>query len=330
MNQPTASLTTESSGNGYTLTNDGVVSANDATYGDVAFFDGVANTSLRLNNTPTHTLGANPRTVSTHIRFSSFGTFLLLTHNSFGILFLSDSVRIVAGGTVEDYPYSFQVDTWYHFAVTQARDTFFYINGLLENSFKGTTKSEDALMMIGSNIFGGDVFHGFISDFRMYDAVLSGAEVASLHAEGPNPIILPPFYATMYTHVANLVWAGESGASAYTLTFSLDSGPETTITDMTELYHSFFDLTPGSSYVFNVFPDLNPSVPLHTTTETAPIADATTVGSLMERLGSDLTLLEKGLRIFCPWCWTVLALSDSSRSSHIQEKRRDICCCRRF
>lgn len=73
LNQPTASITTDSSGNGYTLNNDnGVVSANDATYGDVAFFDGVAPSGLLLNNTPTQTLGANPRTFSAHLKLSTF------------------------------------------------------------------------------------------------------------------------------------------------------------------------------------------------------------------------------------------------------------------
>ena len=296
-NQPTASLATDSSGNGYTLTNNRVVSANDATYGPVASFDGVAamGVLLTLPNAPTEFIGTVPVTVSFHVKFTSLTSPYFQPFNMntlrLGLADGSTSNRIWVPTSLS-FNFAFSSNTWYHIALTydggSPGTVSVYADGVFVYSTPATINFADSPISIGSNVAGGFVLDGFMSDFRMYDAALSATEIATLHSVGPNPVTLA---ATMYTHVADLVWVQASGASEYTLTYSQDSGPETTVTTTSGLSHTLYDLTPGSSYEFNIYSDLDTSTPVYTITESSLAVNTVNITSLMTRLGNDLTLI---------------------------------------
>lgn len=133
-------------------------------------------------------------------------------------------------------------------------------------------------------------YTGILSDFRIYSGVVDAAGVSELLTQGPLSAFVTSIETTMYTHLADLTWPPLSGASSYTLSRTEDAGEEETIaSDITELAFTTTDLTPGSSYVFNLYTDLDPVTPAATVTEAAPAITTASVADLLTRLGNDLT-----------------------------------------
>lgn len=298
-NQPTASLTTDSSGNSNTLVNaGGVVSATDTTYGSVAYFDGGASSYFTLGSVPTEMLGSSPRTFSFWNKRDIGGGNML----EYGDLF--DRVRVLGTGTYKynvfvgangtGQNYSFEtnatISTWNHTVLTYSGTTaVLYSDGVQTTVHTvPTLNTSNDPLYIGNTIALNSALLGSLSDFRVYDDALSAADVATLYSDGPNP---PPLSVTMYTHVADLVWSPVSGVISYTITMSTDSGPVVTIATTSELSHSVYGLTPGSLYEFSLYTDVDPVTPVDTLTDSALPVDNTNVNSLMTRLGNDLTLL---------------------------------------
>lgn len=91
-------------------------------------------------------------------------------------------------GTNRDHFVSFIMlrNTWYHVAATfdETTDSVkFYINGTLRQSFTstGTLKANTEPLRIGRCV---DAYywHGMIDDVRVYDRVLTGEQIANIHA----------------------------------------------------------------------------------------------------------------------------------------------------
>ena len=298
-NQPTASLTTDSSGNSNTLVSaGGVVSSTDTTYGSVAYFDGGGSSHFTLGSVPTEMLGSSPRTFSFwNKRDTGSGTMfeygnLFDRFRALGAGTYRINVFIGANGTGQNYNFETNAaaNTWYHYVMTYSGTTvIFYIDGVQTNSYTVPTlnTSNDTLYIGVSNNLSNPLL-GSLSDFRVYDDALSAADITTLFSDGPNP---PPLSVTMYTHVADLAWSPVSGVISYTITMSRDSGPVVTLATTSELSHSVYGLTPGSLYEFSLYTDLDPATPVDTLTDSALAVDNTNVDSLMTRLGNDLTLL---------------------------------------
>lgn len=300
-NETTATLNTDSSGNSNTLVNaGGVVSATDATYGSVASFDGEDSSYFTLGPAvPIEMQGSSPRTFSFWMnRDANAGTLF-----EYGNLF--DRFRIIASkagtyvvfvganGSGQNYIFSVNHTTgvWNHSVITYEGDTLsVYINGVELDTVTVPVldTSSDALYVGVANSLG-TRFEGSLSDFRVYDAVLSAPEISDLYSNGPNP---PPLSVTMYTHVADLSWSPVTGANSYTVTLSRDSGPVVTIATTSELSRSVYNLIPGSSYEFNLYTDLDNVTPVDTSTASTLPVDSANVDSLMVRLGNDLTLID--------------------------------------
>lgn len=306
-----ADLVTDSSGNSNTLVNQGNVSvlsnANDGSYanfnGQGAYFE--------LFSVPTAILGSRPRTFSlwTNLYGNVTNSTVFEYGNNvtrFRLQYQSNRLNLYSSSTTTFANY-IQDAPWLHFVVTFEGSTLtLYLDGVNMKSGTHTTNTgpTDQSLRIG----GSGNFFGRMLDFRAYDYALSSAEVSALYTGGPNP---PPIVVIMYTHIADLTWESVPGATNYNVTSSEDSGPEILLTTTPELSHTALNLTPGSSYEFKVYTDIDLSTPFYTVTGTAPSVDSASVNSLLARLGNDLTLLDANpLNVIQPFIGQALSTDD--------------------
>ena len=100
--------------------------------------------------------------------------------------------------------------------------------------------------------------------------------------------------ATMFTHLADLTWSSIGGATSYTVTQTEDAGSEETIvSETTDLSFTSLNLNPGSSYVFNLYTDLDLVTPATSITESALVVDTANVTALAVRLSNDFSILSE-------------------------------------
>ena len=98
--------------------------------------------------------------------------------------------------------------------------------------------------------------------------------------------------ATIFTHMVDLSWNAVSGASTYTVDYTEDAGADIrAVTDTTELSITIFNLNPGSSYVFNVYSDLDLVTPIRTITVSSPTVSTESVSALLVRISNNLELI---------------------------------------
>lgn len=300
--EPTASLTTDSSGNSNTLVNvgDSVVSANDATFGNVAFFDKSLSGYFSLASPPSALQGTSPRTYSAWLKRSSDGIAYIHFNgvddvgyraqvNSFNF-----NIRVGSTNGPVDTAQDNVQNTWYHYVSTyDGSTTSLYFDGVFSDSASTPNEPTGTGPLYIGNIPDSPtsgLFDGYMSDFRAYDSVLDATAIAAIYSEGPNP--QPPTVdITIFSHIADLTWPEVSGSTSYTITFIRDSGLEDTITNTQELSYSVYNLIPGSSYEFRVYSDIDPVTPVYTSTASTPSVDATSVTTLLTRLGNDITKL---------------------------------------
>ena len=306
LDEASGSLGTDSVGS-LDMTNTTVTSVSDATYGDVAYFDGSSRLALAAASLPTAITGTNSRTISYWVKptgtFTSAQTFHsvgsgngtgarwrfnmytsgVLQHAYNNLSAIENTTALVA-------------DTWYNIAQTfNGTNVTIYVDGVLETTAaKALITQTDSDLVIGAwnENLTSSPYTGCQLDFRLYDGALDATAVGDIYAAGPHDRNL--LSATMYTHLADLAWSAVSGATTYTVTQTEDSGdPVTIVYDTTDLTFTSYNLTPGSSYEYNLYTDLDLLIPESTTTESALAVDTTSVTDLMIRLGNDLTLIDE-------------------------------------
>lgn len=195
LNDP-ATLTTDATGNGNTLTNvNSVGTTTDATYGTVASFVKSSLHYLSIASTPSSLTGSSSRTFSLWVRILSghvgllfgngddtSGTSYRLQYNDGPLLTFNDAVLV----QINSPP----VDQWAHIALTYDGNTeVMYVDGVSANSGIKTLNIPSGPLFIGNSVGVGTgaTFNGQMLDFRAYDNALSPAEVSTLFSDGPNP-----------------------------------------------------------------------------------------------------------------------------------------------
>lgn len=304
-------ITLDSSGNSYTLSTSTsltgtVVSNNDTTYGNVAYFDG--NSGLRLASPPAALIGDIPRTISMWVKRNSISDFMYLhanggTGNDYRQLiqlFNNDSILSIAGSnrngaslSVTTSPPAFTVGTWFHIVFTYEPGTFrIYVNGTLGNTGPDIMEPNSQALTLGFRDNATPrALDGYMSDYRVYDYKLSDTEVAQLFSNGPNDFNVPSLEVIAYTHIVDLTWPIIDGASSYTINYIKDSGVETLFGNTSETSFTSFYLTQNSVYEFLVYSNLDVINHYYTKTVTIPIVNSTNVGLLLTRINNDLTIL---------------------------------------
>ena len=301
----TALLVTDESGNGSDLTNGGgVTTVNDATHGDVANFGGSITSDMTLATQPSALLGSSNRTVSLWARRTTttgFGVIYDVGSSTGGNRYTSffqntDLFRLQYDADVIDDTGPWPASTWYHIASTYDGTTVSsYVDGVLLGSKTATLNTgPSGPLTIGNDpdLSSGFEFTGYVSDFRVYDGALSAIQIADLFSDGPNAAQID---VTMYSHAAHVTWGEVSGAATYTL-ITKDSSGDTfdTISDITTLEATVYDLNDGETYNFDVYSDLDSVIPAYQSlSNLAPAVDATETSNLLTFVSNDLTVVDQ-------------------------------------
>lgn len=280
--------------------NTGVTAFSDPTYGPVAFFDGSSDLTLPAVSVPTALTGTSARTISFWVRnLSSTGEVLtsIGNQNSLGRRFRaqvnSSSVITVAYFNTAASTMTTALGAgWRHVVLTHdSGSSKGYLDGTIEYSETKSINTFSTDLGIGVDPTGASTpqFNGYMVDYRVYDGELDAASITTLFGDGPE--LGFTFQATMYTHLADLTWTAQDGATSYTVTQSEDAGPVTTILDASADFTLTSPTLPGSSYIYSIYSDLDLVTPLTIINETADTVSTLTVQSLLTRISNDLTII---------------------------------------
>jgi hypothetical protein len=299
LDESTEKLGTDNYANRH-LSNTNVVSVTD-TYGKCAYFDGTAKMTLAAGSVPTSMKYNNFRSYSCWFKgyggIHSNGGSNSTVHRyaprvtSSGIMLIDLKGPTVTGTTMID------LTKWHHYAsVYDGVTVSLYLDGVLEKSrnisYLGTFSGAFGLGwdQTRSALY----FTGFLSDYKSWSHVISADNIAKLYSKGPLNGFLASISATLYTHIGALSWTTTQGASTNTVSQLEDGGPEEIIiSDTTELSFRSTEIKPGSSYVFNLYTDLDLVTPAATVSKTAPIISNSSVSDMASHIGNDFTILSE-------------------------------------
>ena len=303
LSEDTVDLGTDSSANLTDMNNSGVVSINDATYGPVADFS-AGTLTLPSANVPSALTGGSSRSysfwvesaVSGDVKLVDIGTRVNVA-DDWNIIVFGTGIRVTFFNipAVDSSPTVLVAGQWYHVVVTfedVGNIIKIYIDGSEElSATKGVATSSTDLEF-------GQFDAGFqdmrLLDMRIYDVAIDATEVSNLFGSGPEQAVTVSIEATMFTHLADLTWTSIGGATSYTITQTEDAGSEETIvSETTDLSFTSLNLNPGSSYVFNLYTDLDLVTPATSITESALVVDTTNVTALAVRLSNDFSILSE-------------------------------------
>ena len=98
--------------------------------------------------------------------------------------------------------------------------------------------------------------------------------------------------ALMFTHMVDLSWNEVIGASSYDVDYT-ENGLSVVVaaSGIEGVSTTIYGLNPGSSYLFNVYSDLDNSTPARSITVLSPTVSNESVSSLLVRLSNDLSLI---------------------------------------
>lgn len=279
----------DSSGNSNNLTNAGVTSTLDSTYGKVALFDGVGDYLTIDTSIFPALLGNSARTISVWVNHSSSDDlaifdyslvtkrFLLFNHKTQGLKF----EKVAVGSSVVVGP-MLSINTWYHVSVTYSGTTLkVFVDG--SETFSGTfsVDSTQEPLYIGRLSNNATVwqFSGKMSDFRIYDYELDSSEISSMFSDGPGlstpspPLILTPRVTTIAITISSV-----SGAIAYRLTSQATGSIEKIEKyDFTDLDQTIKNLSPETDYTFRLYSTDDGTA--YTLVETSAVTTLANVGS---------------------------------------------------
>ena len=151
--------------------------------------------------------GLNDFTISTWVKMDALSNWMRIFDFGTGTskyLFLTPQVNVTNGQStvryaiknggaeqVISYAYTFPLNTWVHFAVTQSGNTAsLYINGDMVGSNTAVTIKPADLGIttqnyIGKSQFDDPILNGSVDEFRIYNHALSEDQVQELIDEGP-------------------------------------------------------------------------------------------------------------------------------------------------
>ena len=298
----TSTIGDDGSGAGADMTNTNVVSVIDPAYSNVASFPGNGYFTLPSASVPTSMVGGASRMLSFWTKVNAIGAaqFFTSSGNSSGAG-KRFSIALEASGLVSVRLFNITsalsttalvADVWYHIVAgfdTSDNRVKIYIDGVLEANVVRAVATAASDIVVGGNVegLGANRLNGFMVDLRMYDDVIDSVEALLIYNTGPETFVLIP---TLYTHIVDLVWRNIPGVTSYTITQKEDAGSDVTIVDgSTNSSITLGGITPGSSYEYKVYTNLDLVTPEETITRVAPIVDSTSVQSMLTRFGNDLT-----------------------------------------
>ena len=278
-------VTLNSTGDSFHLTNNGVTSTVDETYGNVALFDGSSH--LELLTLPDALQGTSPRTVSLWINRSDTSNGCMFHSGTLGrrlyFYFFSTNLKIGSlpnNTTIASAPSS-DLNTWFHYTITSdGTNVIVYQDGVEIYSVVHTLDMDTGILLIGKLInFTTFDFYGKITDFRVYDYSLSSTEALSIYSDGPNPTV--PLTITPRVSNISVSIASISGAIGYRLTSQITGNDNIININFVDLQQTISNLTPETEYTFRLYSTTDGSV--YTLVETAVITTLSNDGDNYEK-----------------------------------------------
>ena len=265
LNEDTANLGTDSSGNLNSMINVGVVSIIDTSpsnYGQVSDFSS-GTLTLPSANVPSAIYGTSSRSYSfwiesavvSNTRISDIGV-KVGSGRDFGIQLDTNQNLVVSFFNIPRAESTTVMTSgvWYHVVVTfedAGNICKIYINNTEE--FSGTRN----VITDQTDLEFGEFDAGFqdmrLLDMRIYDVAIGATQVSILYSNGPDMAVTSTsFTATPYTHLVDLTWDAIPGATEYTIRQVKDGSDEKDVVK-TLLLTGSVNLDNSSTYVFNLY-----------------------------------------------------------------------------
>ena len=255
------------------LTNNGVTTTVDETYGTVALFDG--NSHLELATLPDALIGTAPRTVSLWVNRSDTSNSCMFHAGSLTrrLYFYFFQTLLKVGSVPNNVTIgsASSLNTWFHYVITSTiTNVTVYQDGVEIYSVEHTLDLDEETLLIGRLInfttFG---FSGKMTDFRIYADTISSEEALSIYTSGPNPTTTIPLTITPRVSNISVSVAFISGAIGYRLTYQITGNDNIITIDFTDLQQTIYNLIPETEYTFGLYSTTDGSV--YTLVETAVI-----------------------------------------------------------
>jgi hypothetical protein len=181
--------TSDSSGNGNTLTNNGDVSFASGKIGNAAVFDGSNYLQATDSNLPS---GQSARTISCWYKTTSNSDLNVLTYGSQSynggvVLYSQNDGKFIFSqyGDGICSTSSLNDNNWHNIVVTyDGTNWILYVDGSANDQKEMGTDTQLAELLIGGAFGGGGNFDGSIDAVGIWNRALSDAEVAELYNSG--------------------------------------------------------------------------------------------------------------------------------------------------
>ncbi len=183
----------DSSGNGNNLTTVGTIPYSGSIYKEGAYSAGPFSTSNYFT-LPAGSIvfGINSFTISTWFYYSSGSNQMIYENtgaNTVDFFVNSDSFKVTIQGVVNVFTYALgsPSNSWILLTVTYSYGNWtYYVNGTQEGTASQSFTGTETAGYLGNDSATTGPVTGYLDDFRLYNCVLSAAEVSTL-ASGPTP-----------------------------------------------------------------------------------------------------------------------------------------------
>ena len=277
-------VTLDSAGDSFHLTNNGVTSTVDETYGNVALFDGSSH--LELVTLPGSLQGTSPRTVSLWANRSDTSNSCMFHVGSISkrLYFYFFSTNLKIGSLPNNYTIASasSLNVWINYVITSdGTNVKVYQDGVEIYSVVHTLSMDPGTFLIGKLInFTTFDFSGKMTDLRVYDYSLSSTEALSIYTNGPNPTI--PLTITPRVSNISVSITSISGAIGYRLTSQITGNDNIINKNFTGLQQTIYNLTPETEYTFRLYSTTDGSV--YTLVETVVTTTLSNDGDNYEKI----------------------------------------------
>ena len=269
--EDTVDLGKDSSTNQKDLTNFGVTSVTDDTYGKVAYFNGSSYLMLGSGDIPTNMTSGNSRTMAFWMKPEGISGGLITYGNyvSNGSLARRYAVNYVGGsGPIEILLFNMTAtktgssvittNEWNHVTAVfndSGNLSQIYINGNLSVSdVRNLNTAANYDLYVGWYQENGNHFVGRMADMRFYDGAITSASIQSLYNDGPTTAAVPEssFSATVSgSSSVGLEWDPLPSGTVYTITTRQNNSVVSTVsTQETSLVLG--NLLPATGYEFTL------------------------------------------------------------------------------
>lgn len=249
----------DSSVNSNNLSNFGVTSVVDATYGNVALFSGAQYFRI-FSSMPAALVGSSPRTISVWLNRDNNNLHIIFDNGTVGsrnlLYFQTNDALYFLTSSVSKPTQIATFNTWIHIAMTFDGTTEkLYQDGVEIHTGPSSLNTSSSFYVGGFSNGTAFRFEGKMSDLRIYDYALDSSEMSTLFSNGPNPA---PNLLSVDPRVSNILSTVVSSvpeATGYRLTYQ-QTGSSNEIVgteNFIGLTQTIINLIPETEYTIRLY-----------------------------------------------------------------------------